>query len=77
MATILASVVAANWLNSRFQYHWTYWRMVFSALAIFVLFKLIESTPIIGWLFMILLVCSSLGALLMNIHWRRRTDLAM
>ncbi len=71
-AAVITSVVAANWLNNRNNYKWSYWRMVFAAFGIFILLKLISLTPFAGWLIMIVLVCMAFGGILLNINWKRK-----
>jgi hypothetical protein len=72
LATVISSVVAANWLNNRFTYKWNYWKLVLAALGIFVVFKLISSTPFLGGLLMLVIACLSFGSILQNINWKRR-----
>jgi hypothetical protein len=71
LAATLSSVVAANWINNRFNYKWSYWRLVFAALGAFILIKLFSFTPFLGWFIMLLIVCLSFGAIFINIRWRR------
>lgn len=73
LATIITSVVVANWLNNRFNYHWSYWQLVMSALALFILFKLLTFTPFLGWFIMMVLACIAFGALLLNINWHKKS----
>jgi len=68
LATVITSIVIANWFNNRFDKKWKYWSIVFSAFGIFVVLKLISLTPFAGWLVMILLVCISFGSILVNVH---------
>ena len=77
LATIITSVVAANWINNRFNYNWSYMRLVFTSLALFLLFKLISLTPFFGWLVMLLMACVAFGAILINIHWRKHHTIAV
>lgn len=72
LATTIASVVAANWLNNRTGSNWQYWRMVFVALGIFILFKIVTFTPFLGWLILAALVCIAFGSILLNVNWRRK-----
>lgn len=71
-ATVITSVVAANWLNNRNNFNWNYWRIVFASLGIFILLKLVTVTPFIGWLIMLLLVCMAFGGILLNVKWGNR-----
>jgi hypothetical protein len=71
LATVISSVVAANWLNNRFNYQWNYWRLVFVALASFIVFKLLSFMPFLGWFILLLVACIAFGAILINIKWRK------
>lgn len=73
-AGVITSVVAANWLNSRSATGWSYWRMVFVALGIFIVFKILSLTPFLGWFVFGLLVCIAFGAILLSVNWRKRTS---
>jgi len=70
LASIIISVIIANWFNNRFDKKWSYWQMTFSAFGIFVLIKLVSVTPFVGWLIMILLACISFGSILINVNWK-------
>ena len=71
LATVITSVVAAHWLNNRFNYDWGYWRIVFVALGAFITLKLVALLPFLGWLIVMLAVCMAFGAILQNINWKR------
>ncbi len=73
LASVITSVLLANWLNNRNNYNWNYWRMVFAALGIFILLKLVSLVPFAGWLTMLFLVCTAFGSILLNISWRKKT----
>ncbi|MGZ8557482.1 MAG: hypothetical protein ACXWWC_04085 [Chitinophagaceae bacterium] len=70
LATVITSVVTANWFNNRNNYKWGNGRLVFAAFGIFVLLKLISLTPFAGWLVMILLVCMAFGGILLTVNWK-------
>jgi cytoskeletal protein CcmA (bactofilin family) len=69
-SSVITSVVAANWMNNRNNYHWNIWHIVFAAFGIFILLKLLTSAPFVGWLAMFLLTCISFGAILLNVNWK-------
>lgn len=71
LATIITSLVMANWLRFRFGYAWNYWQLVFAALGIFIVLKLVTFTPFLGWLLMVLIAFIAFGAILRNIRWKR------
>lgn len=71
LATIISSVVYANWLNSHFNYHWNYRRLILVALGLFALLKLAFLTPFLGWLIMIIVTCTAFGSVLLNINWKK------
>ena len=70
LASVVSAVVAANWFNNRNHYKWSYWKLVFAALGIFVVFKMISFIPFFGGLIIFLIACISFGAILLNIKWR-------
>jgi len=69
LASVISSLVLANWYNRRFEMHWHFWQIVFAALPMFILFKLITFTPFFGWLIMFVLVGIAFGSLLRSIQW--------
>ncbi len=69
LATVITSVVAANWLNNVGNLNQKFWKIVFSALAIFILLKILTYTPFLGWLIMGLLAFISFGSILLNVNW--------
>lgn len=71
LASCMVGSTAAHWYNDRYANHWTFWPMVFASFGFFILFKLISLTPLIGWLFTMIAVCTVFGAILMNIKWKR------
>lgn len=72
LATVISSVVAANWVNNRGSRKWNNWLLGFTAFGFFIVFKFITLIPRAGWILMILLVCISFGSILMNVRWKRR-----
>jgi hypothetical protein len=72
LAISITSVVAANWFNNRNNYKWSFWRMAFAALGIFIVLKLTSMIPFIGWLIIMLMVCTAFGSILININWKRK-----
>jgi len=72
LATVITSLVFANWYNDRFGYKWNFWQIVLSAMAMFILFKLVSFTPFFGWSIMIIIACIAFGSLLRNIDWRKK-----
>lgn len=77
LASVITSVLLANWLNNRNNYNWNYWRMVFAALGIFILLKLLSLVPFAGWLIMLFLVCTTFGSILLNVSWRKKTAIVV
>ncbi len=72
MAAIITSLVIAHWFNNRNNYNWKFWRIVFVAFFIFIVLKLIATTPFVGWLFIMLITCMAFGGILLNINWKRK-----
>jgi hypothetical protein len=77
LSSAITSVVAANWMNNRNEYHWNFWHIAFAAFGIFIVLKLLYSVPFVGWLVMILLACISYGAILLNVNWKGYKTRAM
>ena len=77
LATVITSLVAAHWINNRFNYKWGYWKLVFAALGIFVLLKLISLMPFLGWFIVLLAACMAFGAILQNINWKRKQQVEL
>jgi hypothetical protein len=76
--TIIISILAANWINNtKYQSLWSNKKIIFSAFAIFILLKIILSTPVIGPISMALLVAMALGGLLQNVRWKRNQNTAL
>jgi len=74
LSVALAAVVIANWLNSRYQKRWKMWQLIWAALGIFIVLKLIFLIPFVGWLAMLLAVCLVFGAILSGIRRGRRQE---
>lgn len=77
LATVISSLVFANWYNNRFKRNWTYWQITGSAFGTFILVKLVGLTPLLGWLVMILVASVAFGAIVRNINWRRSHKVVM
>lgn len=69
----ITSLVLANWLNNRNNYHWNYWRIVLASLGIFIVLRLTTMIPFVGWLILILMACIAFGAILLNVNWKRKS----
>jgi hypothetical protein len=70
LATVITSVVAANWLNNLGNTKLRFWKLSFSAFGIFILLKILTLTPFFGWFIMAILALISFGSILLNVHWR-------
>ena len=71
LATVITSVVAANWLNTKYMRNWGKGQLVVVATGIFIVLKLMSLTFIFSWL-VVLAILIALGAVLLNINWRRK-----
>ncbi|MFI5154439.1 MAG: polymer-forming cytoskeletal protein [Chitinophagales bacterium] len=76
LASVVVSVVGANWLNNSSGSKWKFWKLVFAAFGIFVMLKIFTSTPFFGWIILSLLVCIAFGAIGTNINWRGKKSIA-
>ncbi len=73
LCSSIVSVVAANWLNNRGEVNPKFRSLIWKAVGIFILLRLILFTPFLGWFLFLLLVCIAFGAILLNIKWRRQS----
>lgn len=71
LASVITSVVLANWINRRYYQSQGTWRQVWSALAIFVIIKIISLIPVAGWLLMLATVFLAFGILIQYYRSRR------
>ena len=63
LASIITSVVLANWFNTHYTFQTGRWRQIWTALAIFILVKIVSLIPVAGWLLMIAAICLAFGLL--------------
>lgn len=71
-ASGLIALVLANRLNSGQSEAWKFWRMVWTAFAIFFVLKMAFGIPVLGWILFPVLACIVYGAILMDVRWVRR-----
>jgi hypothetical protein len=74
LAIVISSVIVANWINNRFAKKWNYWRLCFTGLGVFILFKLLSIIPVAGWLIMTLIVCIVFGSIIINTSFRKKSN---
>ncbi len=72
LATVITSVIAANWFNNRKDHKWNYWRLIFSAFGIYFLLKLVSLAPFAGWLINMIMVFISFGGIFLNVQWKKK-----
>jgi Predicted polymerase, most proteins contain PALM domain, HD hydrolase domain and Zn-ribbon domain len=72
LATVVTSVVIANWWQVRTGRSRRYWPLVLMAFAIFIVLKIVSIIPVLGWIVMAVLACIAYGALVLAVRWRRR-----
>ncbi|HEY0742725.1 MAG TPA: hypothetical protein VGD40_14750 [Chryseosolibacter sp.] len=78
LATVIVSLLAANWINNvYYQGSWANGRVVLAAFGIFIFLKLASLTPVVGPLIMLLLACMSFGGILLNVRWKKNKALAL
>lgn len=71
MATVVTSVVAANWLNTKYNGNWRTKQLALTASGIFIVLKLLSLVFFLNWL--VIGACLiAFGAILMNINWRKK-----
>ncbi|HEY8918152.1 MAG TPA: hypothetical protein VIM87_17030 [Chitinophaga sp.] len=69
LASVIVSVVLANWVNANYEKKRGFWRLVSNALGIFIVLKFISLVPVLGWLINLLVIFLVFGSLLLNIRW--------
>ena len=77
LATVITSLVLANYINIRYYDNRGMWRQVWTAFGIFILLKLITLIPVLGWLLMIAAVFLAFGVLIVEFLRVRRERVAL
>lgn len=77
LATVITSVVAANWYNNQYEKNWNYWRICCAAFGIFILLKLLLLMPFVGWVILTLISCIAFGGIILNVNWRGRKKIIL
>lgn len=68
LATSVTAIITAHWINQvYYQATWTKTKIAFAGFGIFVVFKLITFTPVVGLPIMVMLSCTAFGAILLTI----------
>lgn len=68
---LITALAAAHWLNDRMEGNWTPARIVFVALGLLIVLRLIAATPFMGLPIFCILGSIAMGALLLNIRWKK------
>ena len=71
LASCIVAVTSAQWFMIQYGKQYNFWQVVLLAFGFFVVFKMIGSTPIIGWVFTFITVSIVFGAILINIRWKK------
>jgi len=71
LASCIVAVTSAQWFMIQYGKQYNFWQVVLLAFGFFVVFKMIGSTPIIGWVFTFITVNIVFGAILINIRWKK------
>jgi cytoskeletal protein CcmA (bactofilin family) len=69
----ISSLVAAHWFSTLMGSNGRFWEQVGMAFVFFILLRLIFSIPLFGWILYPVIVCTSFGALLLSIRWKRKS----
>lgn len=72
LATVITSLVLANYINIRYYDNREMWRQVWTAFGIFIVLKLVTLIPVLGWLLMIAAVFLAFGVLIVEFLRIRR-----
>ena len=66
LASIITSVVLANYVNLHYYHNQERWRQIWTALGIFILVKIVTLIPVAGWLVIATAICLAFGVLLIE-----------
>lgn len=72
LANIITALVGANWIDQRKAYNWRLLQLVFVALGLLVVLKLLTFIPFLGWIIKIAAILIAFGAILDNTRIFRR-----
>jgi hypothetical protein len=73
----IGSLLAAHWFTGVMGGRGKFWEQVGIAFVFFLLFRLVQAIPYVGWLLFLMLQCMVYGALLLTVRWKRsRTSAA-
>lgn len=72
LASIITALVGANWIDQRKAYNWRLLQLVFVALGLLVVLKLLTFIPFLGWVIKIAAILIAFGAILDNTRIFRR-----
>lgn len=73
LASVITSVVGANWYNIRTGQRWTKLQLVWSAFVLFILIKLFLSVPFLGAVTNAILVCTAFGGIVLAARREAKT----
>lgn len=76
LANIITALVAAHWVERRRKYNWRPVQMMFAALGLLILLKILGFVPFLGWVVKIALIFTAFGAILENTGILRRRQAA-
>lgn len=71
LATVISSVILANWFNNRNNRSWGVWLISLIGFLIFVILKSITIIPVLGWLLMLFMACMAFGSIIASL-WSTR-----
>jgi len=72
LASVISSVVIANWINKRSNHNWSLGRLSLTALGVFILLKFLAQIPVLGWLMMLIICSLTFGSIVVDVYARRR-----
>lgn len=76
LATVITSVVAANWFAAANKYDYSKAKLAWISCIFFILFKLLASATFFGQFLALVFVCIAFGGIVQLIHWRKKDNLA-
>lgn len=76
LASVISALVITHYFNNRREKNWGNWAVIFIALGIFVILKLLSLIPFIGWLMMFIIACMAFGAILVSLKLKKTATVA-
>ena len=70
---VIAAMAFAAWMERRRVAQWSTGRLMLASIGFFILFKLLNLIPFLGWVIVLLATFAGYGALVISLADKRRT----